>query len=703
MDSLQESLRQVRISIIAVVLLISVGVIGFMLIENLDFINALWLTVITLATVGYGDVFAKTNEGKIFTILLLSFGLSIFAFGLQATALFLLSPAIREMRYRARMSKMISQLGQHYIVCGVGELVNQTVEMLLQRSERRRQQQQERMYSPVDTFLDRLLGDDDHGHHLWLRIPLRNLFMLVTHPLHRDDNFLNRIVIITHDTNYAKDLRAKNLLVIEGESDEDNILKQAGVTRARAIMVMLDKDTENLLTVMAARSLNANIYITAGVLDEGLAPKMLRQGANNVIAPYEIAGQTLNNATLRPAVNDFFYSILFDNQLNVTTTPIEIHEGSPWVGKTLGELRLKERFGASILGVRVVDGHFKYTPTSDYRLQTDEIVIAVLRGLTVPALHADARNNHTQRQETHTRHQLPPMPTQSREVTNIYSLVEAEEAVAQMSQHYILCGSDTVMRRAVSKLNPQRPFVIVSDDGAFVSEMIREGFRVIMGRPSDEEVLQKAGIERALAVMVSVEDRAEAVFTVMSCRACSKRILITVTAHSQEIVPKLRRAGADRVSDPFSIAARYVLLSTTRPSVSDFFQYILFNMRENIETTELYMQHDSPWIGSDLATLSLLETYNAGVIGIRTHKSEFVYAPPPEYRIEPYDVLIVITPMQYADELRDAAHGGTYKRPFTLRNTATTTTAIGSRSEIERILREADEARIKQAKQPPTP
>jgi voltage-gated potassium channel len=173
--------------------------------------------------------------------------------------------------------------------------------------------------------------------------------------------------------------------------------------------------------------------------------------------------------------------------------------------------------------------------------------------------------------------------------------------------------------------------------------------------------------------MVSIEDEADSVLTILTCRSLSKRLLITATADSDNMIPKLHRAGADRVASPFRIGAQFVLLATTRPAVSDFFQYVLFNYQAGIETTELYMQDDSPWIGNTIEDLRLERLFRAGVIGIQQANGQYVYAPPPTHMIREHEVLIVVTPMVHADELRLTAHGSASKRPHTLRRTGIVT------------------------------
>ena len=145
-------------------------------------------------------------------------------------------------------------------------------------------------------------------------------------------------------------------------------------------------------------------------------------------------------------------------------------------------------------------------------------------------------------------------------------------------------------------------------------------------------------------------------------------MLISVTATTDDMIEKLKRSGADRVVSTFHVAAQFVLLSTTRPEIADFLQHVLYNEITGLETAELYMEDDSPWIGQRICDLALGIRYRAGVIGLRrANSTEFQYTPSPDYVIKPHEVLIVITPMQYFDEMRANATGDKDKRPATLR------------------------------------
>lgn len=664
---MNEIKRQFRIATILLLIVMPIGIIGFMVIEGLDFIDATWLTVITLTTIGYGDVSAESQIGKVFTIALVLVGLSAITFFLSSSFNLMFSTEATARRRKRRMERTIEHLRNHYIICGMGEMVDKTIGYLLQSAHFRQEQLQEQVYKPIDDFLDRIFGDDADGNFVAMRNVIHRIIIMLVNIFKREETILDLVVIVTQDARYAEHLRSAGLLVVEGDPADDASLMSAGIIRAQAIMVMLNNDTEGLLTVLTARNLNPTLNITAAALEEELKIKMIRAGANVVLAPFEVAGQFLNNATLRPAVNDYFNSMLFDHATDYQITQLSLHDDSHWIGQRIRDLKLRERFNAGIIGIRLDDGTFTYAPTDDYILHEDETLLAVAPGLQVPRLQVECRRSGSFKHLVSTWQRLSPS-RKVIETEQTYSLVEVEDAVKEMSKHFIICGTDRIARNAISFLDPSRPFVLISDDNGLTREWLKRGFRVIHGNPTKEETLQKAGVERAQAIMISIEDKAASVLTVLTCRTFSKRLLITVTAHTDDMIEKLTRSGADRVMSPFHVAAQFVLLSTTRPDIAEFLQYVLYNEQTGLETAELYMEDDSPWIGETIESLRLDNLFRAGVIGVRkADRDTFVYAPPVDHVIQEHEVLIVVTPMMFFDEMRATATGDSFKRPTTLR------------------------------------
>jgi voltage-gated potassium channel len=677
MDSFKDIQRQIRIAFLGIFIVLLIGTSGYVIIEGKSVLNALWLTVITLTTVGYGDDYARSEAGRIFTIILILTGFGVVAYGLQAIATLLVSPQIREFRQRRRTEKIIRNLNRHYIICGHGDLVDQTITYLLQSVQMRLAFYDEEIYGPIDNFLDNIFGDDEEGHYPRTRALVRRIYLGFTRPFKRIGTLLDVVVVITEDESYARRLREDGFLVIQGSPTRDEVLMRAGSARATAMMVLLPNDTDALLTVLTARSSNPDLYITAATKSEELASKTLRVGANNVVQPYELAGKFLNNVTLRPAVYDFFHGILFDQTLNVQTTQITLMAGSGWIGRAIGDLELETRFKAHILGIHMgKDNEFRVVPGSKYVLSEREELIIAAPNRYISILQQSAKEG-TQT-PPNLSWQRPATIHTPRDVEHRYTLEESFTAIAAMRKHFIVCVNDTVSRNAVDQLDPTRPFVIICQTEADVEHYLERGFRVIHGDPINEQTLMDAGAERALAIMISLDDEADTVLTVMNARSLSKRILVTATANSEEHIRKILRAGADRAINPSSIAAQFVLLTTTRPTVSGFFQHVLYNEIQGIETTELYMQDNSPWIGKTIGGLHLESQFRAHVIGIRQRDGKFEYAPSENYAIKPFEVLIIVTPMDHADDLRHAAHGNETRRPDTLRRSSAISTSVGT-------------------------
>ena len=680
--------RQFRAAAILIVVILPVGIAGYMFLEDKSLFEAFYLTIITLTTIGYGDIVPQSEIGRVFTLGLVFAGLGALAFFLSSSFALLFSAEAMARRRNIRIRQAIAKLNRHYIICGSGEMVDKTIGYVLNGVRIRRLQHQVASYAPIERRLNRILGKPKQGRFQRLRQLLQQLFIVYHDRFAEHTTLLDLIVVVTDDHDYAERLRSASILVVGGDPTDDDSLLAAGIGRARAIMVMLDQDTESLLTVLTARNLNPRLYVTAAAIEEVLKLKMIRAGANVALAPYEVAAQFLNSATLRPAVNDFFSSILFDQETQHQITQLELEDDSPWIGKRISELDLSARYDAGIIGIRLDTSDFVHAPGSSRVLKEDEILLGVAPGPAIPALQRACRPQQGRDERRPATFQRLVQSRESKRLDRILSPEECEAAIQDMSKHFVICGDDHIIESAVRFLDPSRPFVLLSNDEELTEQWLGRGFRVIHGDTTREAVLKKAGVGRAQAIMISIGDKAAAVLTVLSARSVSKSLLISVTATTDDMIEKLRRSGADRVVSPFHVAAQFVLLSTTRPEIADFLQHVLYNEITGLETAELYMEGDSPWIGKTIRGLALTLRFQAGVIGIRQAKSRnFIYAPPLTHVIQPHEVLIVVTPMQYFDQMRADATGHADKRPATLRvQIDTQASGIWSRDMIRELI-----------------
>ena len=659
--------RQFRAATILILIIMPIGIAGYMIIENKSLFEAIYLTIITLTTIGFGDIVPESEIGRLFTLFLVFTGLGALAFFLSSSFALLFSAEAMARGRKGRIKKKIDALSNHYIICGSGELVDKTIGYVLHGAEIRRKQHRDNSFRPLEVWLNRILGQPERDRLTKLRQIVQRLFILYHDSFVEHVTLLDLIVVVTEDVEYAEHLSRAGILVVEGDPTDDDSLTAAGIGRARAIMVMLNQDAESLLTVLTARNLNPRLYVTATAVEEELKMKMVKAGANVVLAPYEVSAQFLNSATLRPAVNDFFNSILFDQATQHQITQLELEDNSPWIGKRISELHLPERYDAGIIGIRLDTGDFVHAPGGSRVLREDEILLVVAPGLMIPKLLRACRLGGGNEKRPATFQRL----IQFREIKKLdhrFSPEESESAIQGMSKHFVICGNDHIIESAVRFLDPSRPFVLLSSDEALTERWLARGFRVIHGNPTREDIQKKAGVDRAQAIMISMRDKAAAVLTVLSARSISKSLLISVAATTDDMIEKLHRSGADRVVSPFHVAAQFVLLSTTRPEVADFLQHVLYNEVTGLETAELYMEDDSPWIGKSIRALALSLRYRAGVIGIRqSDRSNFIFAPPLDHVIKAHEVLIVVTPMEFFDEMRANATGHKDKRPATLR------------------------------------
>lgn len=685
MDEFQ---RQVRTSIVVFLIIIPLGTIGFNLLEGWSLVESFYATVITISTVGYGDFSPKSEGGFIFTSLLVIIGLGAFAYVAQATIGFVTSPHLRRFQQIKKTHKKIDRLANHYIICGEGEIVNKTIEYIRQASIQKRDYKIMRRSENFEMAINRFFGKAkiERGMRKMLRKTHRRFAEAST----RMETLLDTIVVLTADHDYAVSLRNDGWLVIEGNPTDDDMLIAAGLVRAEAIMIMLDNDTETLLTVLSARSLDPSVRIVAAALDDNLSSKIARVGAKHVVTPYDIAGQFLNNITLRPAVSDFFDSVLFNPMADYRLAQLELRDDSPWIGKSLERLRLRQDYQAGVIGVRLDDASYSYAPDYNHVLQEDETLIVVAPTHQIPELKLDCRGERTRKNHLSLWQPLPRYqePLKS---DKTYTLAEAESTIAEMSKHFIICGADRIAERVVARLDPARPFVVISNNNTFTAELLKRGFRVVHGNPAYEETLLRAGVKKAQAIMVVMEEKekANSVLAILNSRSLNKRLLITATAHNDMMIEKLRRAGADRVISPENVAARFILLSTIQPELAGFLGYVLYNYQTGLETTEIYMQGDSVWIGQTITELDLNGRFNAGIVGIRLgDRNTFEYAPPRDRVIGEDEVLIIITPMVHSDALRDDAHGGTQRAPETLRSSILTSTRW-SQDDIRKMIERA--------------
>jgi voltage-gated potassium channel len=184
-------------------------------------------------------------------------------------------------------------------------------------------------------------------------------------------------VVIELDPIVLEMLRANGVLHIEGDATSDSILLTAGVAHARGLATALSGDADNALVVISAKGLNPHLQVVARASSQEMEEKLLRAGADRVVTPYTIGGQRMALGLLQPAVNEFLNSVVFDAEKHTELGEIEVREHSEFVGRTLRESRLRERWGAIVVAIKYQGGEFILSPSADTILGCGDMLILV--------------------------------------------------------------------------------------------------------------------------------------------------------------------------------------------------------------------------------------------------------------------------------------------------------------------------------------
>lgn len=315
------------------------GTLGYTLIEGWPWIDSLYMTIITLTTVGFGEVFPLSQQGRLFTIVLILFGIGGVAYTTQFFIEYLFTTSLSDFAKTRRMERTLKQLHNHFVICGHGRVGQTAAETIAQTSDR-------------------------------------------------------PIVIIDADPATGDQLRDQGKLCVTGDATEDDILLKAGINRARGLIVCTGNDTNNLFIVLSARSLNPDLYIVCRSSNNVNEPKMIRAGANRVISPYQIGGQRMGMLMARPNVADVMEVVLLESGLELWLEAVTISEESRMAQRTIAECDIRRQTGVTIVLLRR-PGHQVITPAADTVLHPgDELIVLGTRD-QVSRLEQIAQNSAT--------------------------------------------------------------------------------------------------------------------------------------------------------------------------------------------------------------------------------------------------------------------------------------------------------------------
>lgn len=307
---------------LALAAILIVGLLGYSFIEGWSALEALYMTVITLSSVGFMEVHPLSNAGRIFTMLLILLGSGVLIYGISVITAFVVEGELTDVLRRRVMEKKIAALQSHYIICGISQTGRYVLDELIKTKK--------------------------------------------------------DFVVIEKDPAKIKRLLAENILCIEGDATHDAVLLKAGIERAKGAITALHSDAENLFVVITAKRLNPALRVISKAVEEESEQKIRMVGADGVVMPNYIGGLRMASELIRPSVVSFLDIMLRSTDRSIRVEELEITAASRFIGKTLQQAGVLETEGVTVVALKDRSrGTYVFNPSPQTLLNVDHVLIVI--------------------------------------------------------------------------------------------------------------------------------------------------------------------------------------------------------------------------------------------------------------------------------------------------------------------------------------
>jgi len=302
---------KIYISLALLVLIVCIGVVGFISIEGYRFLDAFYMTIITVATVGFQEVHPLSDNGKLFTAFLIITSFGTFAYAVTSISKYIVDGEFQQYFKNYKVSSSIEKLENHVIICGYGRNGRQAAHVLKKHDTR---------------------------------------FVVIEQ---------KKEIVTTINHKYSD-------LVLEGDATLDEVLLKAGIAKAKALITTLPIDADNLFIVLSARTLNPKLTIISRASEDNSDQKIKLAGANNVIMPDKLGGAHMASLVMKPDVMEFVDYITGQGGDNIRLEEITFANlSSVYQNKTIRDLEIRNKSGANIIGFKTAQGEYVINPSAD--------------------------------------------------------------------------------------------------------------------------------------------------------------------------------------------------------------------------------------------------------------------------------------------------------------------------------------------------
>jgi voltage-gated potassium channel len=323
-------LRGPRLAGALLVAILAGGTVGYMLIEGWNALDAFYMTVTTVATVGFGEVHPLSARGRMFTVALIFSGVGTAFYTATLVATIIVEGGLHRRLEQRRAARMLEHIKDHFIVCGYGRIGSIIAAELHQQG-----------------------------------VPL---------------------AVIERDPERVRQAIDRGWLALEADASREEVLAKAGIHRARGLITAVGTDAENVFTVLTARVMRPDLFIIARVESDDAEHKLRRAGADRVISPYQIGATQMVQTALRPAVVEFFHLATSSERLDLSMEQVHIKDDSPLANQTIVDAGIRQKFGVIVVGIKRAGGGMDFNPPPDAIMRSGDELVVLGRTESVKAL-----------------------------------------------------------------------------------------------------------------------------------------------------------------------------------------------------------------------------------------------------------------------------------------------------------------------------